>query len=244
MEIVFPDIPEYRFILNGLCSDKLPRFPKFSCESVSRVNNRLNSDVAFVPAPLALINSREYTMIRAGNIFSYFSGPQIFSTDQNYSELFVRRDDHVSSLYVSILLNGITTKVGDGEPCVLEPRIIMLGGTTGKSKADMYNNWSSHAGNLPFPLYVGVIKRSEINLREIVEQAIRSSVKYSLDNSSDVIREIATLYGIENIHMLKRVIFHFINKNTLSISEEEIESLATLGNLMKSKGFDVTDVIY
>ncbi|MEM0135737.1 MAG: hypothetical protein QXU18_11035, partial [Thermoplasmatales archaeon] len=96
------------------------------------------------------------------------------------------------------------------------------------------------ADNLPFPLYSGMIKKSAENLRGIVEEAISSSVKYALNNSSQIISDIASIYGIENFDMLKRVMFQFVNKNTLSITDEELESIKVLNQEMENKGYTVS----
>lgn len=240
MEIVFPDVPEYHFILKGLCSDKFPSYPKFHCDALTEFDEELRADIAFVPAPVAVLNSRNYVLLKAGNIFSYFSGPQIINARGDESELFVGEHDFVSRYYVKILLEGVKIKAGSGFPAIMEPRVAMLSIRGTAEKFDLYNKWSGIANDLPFPLYSAIIKKSERSLKGTVEEAIGASVKYALNNASDIIREIAVAYGIENFEMLKRVIFHFVNKNTLSITEEELESLRALNREMGNKGFQVS----
>ncbi len=242
MEIIFPDVPEYHFILRGLCSDKFTSYPKFRCEPVSEFEEKVTSDVAFVPAPIAIMNSHDYLFLRAGNIFSYFSGPQIFSDKTEHNELFVDRWDFVSEYYAKILLKGVEVRRGEGSPRIMEPRIAMMSGQTGIPKIDLYGKWSSLAKDLPFPLYSGMIRKSSKELRGIVEGAIHASVKYGLTNSSETIKEIAMMYGVENVELLKRVMFQFINKNTLKMSDEEMESLRILSEEMEKRGFPVSNL--
>ncbi|MGC8561831.1 MAG: MqnA/MqnD/SBP family protein [Thermoplasmata archaeon] len=240
MEIVFPDVPEYHFILRGLCSDRFPSYPKFHCEALTEFEGHLQAEIAFVPAPVAILNSDNYILLRAGNIFSYFSGPQIFSSQEDADELFVSEHDFVSQYYAKILLGEVNIKKGKGSPVIMEPRIAMMSVRDATEKFDLYNKWAKVADDLPFPLYSGIIKKSARNLKEMVENAIGVSVKYALNNASDIIKDIAIVHGIENFGMLKRVIFHFVNKNTLSITEEEMESLRALGREMENKGFHVS----
>lgn len=240
MEIVFPDVPEYHFILRGLCSDRFPSYPKFHCEALTEFEGDLQAEIAFVPAPVAILNSDNYILLRAGNIFSYFSGPQIFSSREDADELFVSEHDFVSRYYAEILLGEVNIKKGKGLPVIMEPRIAMMSVRDATEKFDLYNKWAKVADDLPFPLYSGIIKKSARNLKEMVENAIGVSVKYGLNNASDIIKDIAVVHGIENFEMLKRVIFHFVNKNTLSITEEEMESLRALSREMENKGFPVS----
>ncbi len=240
MEIVFPDVPEYHFILKGLCSDKFPQYPKFHCDALTEFDEELRTDIAFVPAPLAILNFNNYSLLKAGNIFSYFSGPQIINSRGDEGEVFVGEHDFLSRYYVRILMDGVHIKEGSGSPAIMEPRVAMLSLRRTPDKFDLYNKWSRIANDLPFPLYSALIKRSEKDLKGTVEDAISASVKYALNNASDLIREIAVAHGIENIEMLKRVIFHFVNKNTLSITEEELESLRALNREMGNKGFRVS----
>ncbi len=240
MEIIFPDVPEYHFILKGLCSDKFPSYPKFRCEPVSEFDEKIDSDVAFVPSPIAIMNSHDYLFLRAGNIFSYFSGPQIFSDRTDHTELFVDQRDFVSEYYAKIFLEGVEVRRGEGSPMIMEPRIAMMSDRAGLPKIDLYGRWSSVAKDLPFPLYSAMIKKSIGELRGIVEEAIHASVRYGLTNSSDTIKEIAMMYGVENVEMLKRVMFQFINKNTLSMSDEEMESLRVLNEEMENRCYPVS----
>ena len=242
MEIVFPDIPEYHFILKGLYSNQFPSYPRFRCEPVTDFETTLKADVAFVPAPVAILNSGDYLFLKTGNIFSYFSGPQIYSNELTGNELFVNEKDFVSEYYAKILLNGVSVRRGDGYPKIVEPRIALLNYQPGLPKIDLYGKWNNFADNLPFPLYSAMIKRPLSNLKGIVEEAIHSSIKYALDNSPWIIKDIATMCGIENVEMLKRVMFQFINKNTLSISEEEVESLKALEQEMGNKGYRVSSL--
>ena len=244
MEIAFPDVPEYHFILRGLYSDKFTSYPKFQCEALTEFGNELTADVAFVPAPIAIQNSHNYLFLRVGNIFSYYSGPQILSAQPDVKELFVSNDDFISEYYAKILLNDVTVRKGDGFPAIMEPRIVMLSEPSGYPKIDLYGKWKSVANNLPFPLYSGLIKKSIKDLKGIVEGAVNASIKYALDNSSEIIKDIATMYGIENIEMLKRVMFQFINKNTLSISEDEIQSLNALNREMETRGYAVSNLTF
>lgn len=242
MELVFPDSPEYHFILKGLYSDKFATYPKFRCEALSNFEDDLTADVAFLPAPLAILNSRNYDFLRAGNIFSYFSGPQIFPSEQENKDLFVSDRDFVSEYYARILLNDVTLKRGKGSPMIMEPRIAMMSEQRDTKKVDLYAKWNKIANNLPLPLYSGMIKKSSVDLKSIVEDAINASVRYALDNSSEIIKDIATMYGIENLELLKRVMFQFINKNTLAMSEDEVESLEVLNGEMGNRGFAVSDL--
>ncbi len=239
MEIVFPDIPEYHFILKGLYTDQFASYPKFHCEPVTDFGTTLEADVAFVPSPVAILNSDDYVFLKTGNIFSYFSGPQIYSKEPENHELFVNEKDFVSEYYAKILLGNVSVRKGDGFPKIMEPRIALLNYQPGYPKIDLYGKWNDAASNLPFPLYSGMIRRTLRNLKEIVEEAVHSSIKYALDNSPSIIKDIATMYGIENVEMLKRVMFQFINKNTLSISDEEVESLKALSREMDNKGYRV-----
>ncbi|MDA8055673.1 MAG: hypothetical protein M0Z77_08535 [Thermoplasmatales archaeon] len=242
MEIVFPDIPEYHFILKGLSSDKFVSYPKFHCEAIVEFDRELTADVAFVPAPFAILNSHNYIFLRTGNIFSYFSGPRIFSVQGEDKELYVNEQDFVSQFYAKILLGDVSTKKGEGFPMIMEPRIAMLKDQNAPVKIDLYSKWTVVANDLPFPLYSGLIRKSAKPLREMVEGAITASVKYALNNSSGIIKDIATMYGIENIEMLKRVLFQFINKNTLSISEDEVASLKVLNQEMERRGYAVSSL--
>ncbi len=242
MELEFPDIPEYHFILRGLCSDKFAAYPKFQCEAVTAFEEELTADVAFVPAPIAILNSHNYIFLRSGSIFSYFSGPQIFASQQKNDELFVSEKDLVSEYYVKILLDEVTIKKGEGFPTVMEPRIAMLGGQSGSTKFDLYGKWTEVADKLPFPLYSGIIKRSAKDLKTLIEEAVSASVKYALNNAPEVMKDIATMFSVENYEMLKRVMFQFVNKNTLSISEDEVKSLRALKEQMKNKGYAVSDL--
>jgi predicted solute-binding protein len=240
MEIIFPDVPEYQFILKGLCSEKFPSYPKFQCEALSQFEEELDADIIFVAAPVAMLNSRNYSFLRAGNIFSYFSGPIIFSPEKENREIYVRERDFVSKYYAKILLTEVNIIIGDGFPAVMEPRNALLFPESEYRKYDLYDRWAKVTGNLPFPLYSGLIKNSIADFKGIVEGAIGASIKYALDNSSTLIRDIATSFSIQNIEMLKRAIFHFINKNTLAISDEEIESLKALNEEMRNQGYPVS----
>lgn len=242
MELEFPDIPEYHFILKGLCSDKFAAYPRFQCEAATAYGEELTADVAFVPAPIAVLNSHNYIFLRSGSIFSYFSGPQIFASEQKNDELFVSEKDLVSEYYAKILLDEVTIKKGEGFPTIVEPRIAMLGGQSGRTKFDLYAKWMEVADKLPFPLYSGIIKRSVTELKGLIEEAVNESVKYALNNVSEVTKDIATTFSIENYEMLKRVMFQFVNKNTLSISEDEVKSLMALKEQMKKKGYAVSDL--
>jgi predicted solute-binding protein len=137
-------------------------------------------------------------------------------------------------------MDGVHIIEGSGFPAIMEPRLAMLSHGSTPEKFDLYNKWSRIASDLPFPLYSAIIKKSEKDLKGTVEDAIGASVKYALNNASDIIREIAVAHGIENFEMLKRVIFHFVNKNTFSITEEELESLRALNREMENKGFPVS----
>ncbi|MCL4333525.1 MAG: hypothetical protein M1290_05140 [Candidatus Thermoplasmatota archaeon] len=239
MEIVFPDIPEYHFILKGLYSDKLPSYPRFHCEAITDFNRDIKADVAFLPAPIAMMNARDYVLLKSGNIFSYYSGPQLFSPLNEMKGVFVWEKDLVSEYYAKIFIKGVSIIKGQGYPALVEPRIAMMTSQTGREKIDLYGSWRTSADNLPFPLYCGMIRSSARGLKELVEDAVKASVKYALDNSSEVIKEIAMAHSIENFELLKRVMFQFINKNTFAITEEEIESLTTLNREMENKGFTV-----
>jgi hypothetical protein len=239
MEIVFPDIPEYHFILKGLYSDKFTLYPKFHCEATTDFDQEITADVAFLPAPIAMMNAHNYALLKTGNIFSYFSGPQLFSPLKEFNEVFIDKRDFVSEYYARILLKGVNVRKGDGSPALMEPRIAMMSPQTNQEKMDLYEHWRTLANSLPFPLYCGMIRKSARGLKGIVEDAINASVKYALNNSSDVIKEIAMMHRIENFELLKRVMFQFINKNTLAISEEEMESLRVLNREMENRGFPV-----
>jgi hypothetical protein len=240
MEIVFPDIPEYHFILKGLCSDKFTAYPRFECDAVADFDKEITADIAFVPAPFAMMSAHGYVLLKAGNIFSYFSGPQLLSPQKENKEIFVGEKDFVSEYYAKILLKDVGVRRGDGFPALMEPRIAMLNAHEIREKIDLYEKWRVLANDLPFPLYCGMIKRSAKGLKEIVEGAINASVKYALNNSSDIIKEIAMMQRIENFELLKRVMFQFINRNTLAITEEEVESLRALNREMENMGFAVS----
>jgi len=240
MKVIFPDVPEYHFILRGLCSEKFPQYPKFHCEALSQFEEGFKADIVFAAAPLAMLNSSNYSFLRAGNFFSYFSGPVILSSTMENREIHVSGRDFLSKYYAKILLKESNITVGEGFPALMEPRLALLIPETGYRKYDLYNAWRKIAGDLPFPLYSGLIKDSISDLKGIVEDAIDASIRYALDNSSMLIRDIATSFGIQNIEMLKRVIFHFINKNTLIISEEEVESLKALNQEMRNQGYPVS----
>jgi hypothetical protein len=242
MELEFPDIPEYHFILKGLCSDKFPAYPRFQCEAVTAFEDELTADVAFVPAPIAVLNSHGYIFLRSGSVFSHFSGPQIFASQEKNDELFVSEKDLVSEYYAKILLDEVAIKKGEGFPTIVEPRIAMLGGQSGSTKFDLYSKWAEFADKLPFPLYSGIIKRSAKDLKVLIEEAVNASVKYALDNASEVTRDIATMFSVENYEMLKRVMFQFVNKDTISISEDEVKSLMALKERMEKKGYAVSDL--
>lgn len=242
MKIVFPDVPEYHFILKGLYSDKFASYPKFKSTPILEFEEDIDSDIVFAPAPIAVLNSRNYVFLRVGNIFSYFSGPLILSGQKEDREYFVRKEDPLSEHYAKILLGDVSISKGDGFPAILEPRLALLGELSELSKFDLYEKWREMTDNVPFPLYLGLMRDTLTDLKGIVEEAVRSSIKYALDNSSSLIKEIASFYGIENIEMLKMAILRFINKNTMDISEEEVDSLRALSKEMRNSGFHVSKV--
>lgn len=242
MDLLFPDTPEYHFILKGLCSGQFPAYPKFLCNPASEFDERLEGEIVFSPAPLAILNSDRYLALNTGNIFSYFSGPIVLSTEKDNDKLFVRESDFVSPYYAKFLLEKVHLEKGDSFPAILEPRLALLTAETGYQKNDLYKTWESTAPSLPFPLYMGLIRKDLKDLKGIVEDALKSSIRYSFDHSSAVVKDIATLFFIENSELLKRVIFNFVNKNTISIGEDEKEALKSLKVKMENHGYPVSDI--
>ncbi|MGC8644812.1 MAG: MqnA/MqnD/SBP family protein [Thermoplasmata archaeon] len=243
MEVKFPEIPEYRFMLNALCGNIFPSFPRFRCDPLDSMSGLEDADVAFVPAPVALARSDSYVILSAGAIFSYLTGPVIVSPVEGYKELQVRRDDFFSRSYARIFLSGIAIKEGDGYPAILEPRLAILSSPFPYPKVDLYSSWASITENLPLPLYCGIIRRDIRETRGIVEEAVRASVKYALNNADLLVKEIAHLHGIRSTDLLKRVVLNFINKNTLSMAVDEREAIEALRGVMEKKGIGVHDLM-
>ncbi|MEM0130156.1 MAG: MqnA/MqnD/SBP family protein [Thermoplasmatales archaeon] len=244
MEVMFPDIPEYRFILRGLCDNVFPAYPKFQCDSFDSREYNAESDIAFVSAPLAVIMMGKYLTLGAGAVFSYFSGPILINPDEKNTELYIRKEDFYSRHYARIFLGDVTLKEGEeGYPALLEPRLAIMSGPFPYPKVDLYSKWSALAGYLPLPLYCGIIKKDLMEVKGIVEEAIGASVKYALSNSDTLIKDIAHLHGMKNVDMLKRAILNFVNRNSLSMAPEELEALGVLRKEMVNRSIKVEDLL-
>jgi len=244
MEITFPDVPEYHFILMALCRNTFTSFPKFRCEPQSDPGEMPGPEIAFLPAPVAMLNSQNYVILKSGNIFSYFSGPTIFSASETVNELHIHDKDFTSYHYAKIFFKNYTVIRDQGFPALVEPRLSLLNPGLGQKKMDLYHLWTKVADNLPFPLYVGMIKNEIIDFKEIVEKAINQSIRFSLENFSTVVKDISSASQIENVEILKRVILHFVNKNTMHMGNEEIEALIALRNEMENSGFPVSELVF
>lgn len=244
MEVSFPDIPEYHFILKGLCGNIFTSYPKFQCEPLLDFEENIEADIVFAPAPVAMLNSHSYVIMRSGSIFSYFSGPSIFSIEGRFNELYVREKDFISYYYARLFLKNVRILKGNGFPAIIEPRLCLLNLNTQYRKEDLYGRWSIVAGNLPFPLYVGLIKNELKDSKEIVENAINSSIKYSLENFSAIIKDLAAISHTENVEMLKRTVLHFVNKHTMRMGMDEADALIALKNEMENSGFPVAELVF
>lgn len=244
MDLVFPDTPEYHFILKGLCSNVFATYPKFRCDPKSNFEDKVEGDIVFVPAPVAVLNSDRYIVLKSGGIFSYFSGSSIFSSENQFDTLYVRRRDFVSVYYAKLLLTDKRILRGEGFPALIEPRLSFFNVNSPQKVDDLYKRWSKAVGNLPFPLYVGMIEKELKESKELLENAINSSIKYSLDNFSSSAKEIALSFHIENLGMLKRAILHFVNKNTMTMGDDEIDALMALNNEMKNSGYPVHELVF
>ncbi|MEM0127933.1 MAG: MqnA/MqnD/SBP family protein [Thermoplasmatales archaeon] len=206
--------------------------------------NDIQSDIAFIPSPLAVLKMNQYFMLSAGAIFSYFSGPIVVNPGETFNELYVRKEDFYSRHYAKIFLKDAILKEGEGYPAVFEPRLAIMLGPFSYPKTDLYSAWSSLAESLPLPLYCGMIKRELRDVKKIVEEAIRTSVKYALNNSDLLIKDIAHLQGIKNVDMLKRVILNFVNRDTLSMAADEVEAIGILKNAIESRNIKPEDLIF
>ncbi|MEM0073979.1 MAG: MqnA/MqnD/SBP family protein [Thermoplasmatales archaeon] len=244
MEVMFPDTPEYRFILRGLCDNVFPAYPKFQCDSFDSREYNVESDIAFLPAPLAVVMMDRYLVLNAGAVFSYFSGPILINSNEKYTELYIRKDDFYSRHYARIFLGDVILKEGEeGYPAILEPRLAIISGPFPYPKVDLYSKWSAFAGSLPLPLYCGIIKKDLREAKEIVEEAIGASVRYALSNSDTLIKDIAHLHGVKNVDILKRAILNFVNRNSLSMAPEELEALGILKKEMLNRNIKIEDLL-
>jgi|GEM_PF-3504519 hypothetical protein len=242
MDIRYPDIAEYRFILDALCGNIFPSFPRFRCEAVASLSEGLEADISFVPAPLAVAKSESHLILSSGSIFSYFSGPIIVAPREEYTELYVPRDDFYSVFFARVFMPGISIKEGDDYPSLLEPRLAILRSPFPYPKIDLYSSWASVASNLPIPIYCGIIRKEMEEAKRIAEDAIRASVKYALNNSDLLIKEIAHIHDVKNVDLLKRVVLNFVNKNTLSMAQEEVEAIQALKRAMDEKHVVLDDL--
>ncbi len=236
MEIIYPDIAEYNFILKGICSAPLSSSSGVKCESYSECVEGTEGDVLFLPAPIAIRKLMNYTILDSGNIFSYFSGPSIMLTISEFNNVYVKKGDHISYYYGKLLGGKFNIIKGEGEPVLVEPgRILEMYNPTTK-KIDLYEAWGSLSNFLPMPLYLGLINNNIIDMKSQVEKMIYNSLKNSFNNFNSIIDEIYRERMTSNPDIIKMIVLQYVNKRSLNLGEEELEAIKFLKKIMEDKG--------
>ncbi len=232
MEIIYPDIIEYNFILRGLCSDRSISQFEFTCESYQESEEKMEGDIMFLPAPLAVRKLDKYSILNSGSVFSYFSGPSIMLTVRDFSDVYVRKGDMLSFYYGKLLGSKYRIIIGSGEPVLTEPGRILELYNKNTEKIDLYEEWGKITNFLPMPLYLGLISNEILDLKSQIERLIYTSIKNSLENFSTVTDDIYRERKISNPDMVKMIILQYVNKRSINMGKEENEAIEFLRNLM------------